>query len=198
MNLAFPRIITEERKKRKISQKQAAADLGISQALLSHYEKGIRECGLDFVVKIADYYNISCDLVLGHLDEGEGENTPSVPTADLEAVKNNAASLLSACEAKGGMELEKEMLTFIMLNFYKLLRMLYTTEDRKQSDIFSIPCIPAENLTDSALMNVCASIKLKSSRGKGEECDECALAEKFRDLIRMSESKISEFNTVLP
>ena len=62
MNSDFARIITLQRKERHISQKQAATDLGISQALLSHYEKGIRECGLNFLVKIADYYNVSCDI----------------------------------------------------------------------------------------------------------------------------------------
>ena len=48
--MEFSRIITLLRKERGITQKQAAQDLGVSQALLSHYEKGIRECGLDFVV----------------------------------------------------------------------------------------------------------------------------------------------------
>ena len=43
MNAAFPRIMTLLRKERGVSQKQVAADLHISQALLSHYEKGIRE-----------------------------------------------------------------------------------------------------------------------------------------------------------
>ena len=57
----FPRMITLLRKEKGLSQKQAALELGVSQALLSHYEKGIRECGLDFAVKIADYYNVSCD-----------------------------------------------------------------------------------------------------------------------------------------
>ena len=56
VNNDFPRILTLLRKERGISQKQAAQDLGISQALLSHYEKGIRECGLDFIVRSADYY----------------------------------------------------------------------------------------------------------------------------------------------
>ena len=42
MNADFPRILTLLRKERGISQKQAAGELGISQALLSHYEKGIR------------------------------------------------------------------------------------------------------------------------------------------------------------
>ena len=48
MNADFPRILTLLRKEKGISQKTAASHLGISQALLSHYEKGIRECGLDF------------------------------------------------------------------------------------------------------------------------------------------------------
>ena len=44
---------------------QLRRERGISQALLSHYEKGIRECGLDFVVKCADYYGVTTDYLLG-------------------------------------------------------------------------------------------------------------------------------------
>ena len=58
MGIEFNRIITLLRKERGITQKQAAQDLGISQAQLSHYEKGIRECGLAFVVQVADYYDV--------------------------------------------------------------------------------------------------------------------------------------------
>lgn len=65
MNCEFPKIISDLRKSKGISQKQAAIDLGISQALLSHYEKGIRECGLDFLIKLADYYEVTCDELLG-------------------------------------------------------------------------------------------------------------------------------------
>ena len=65
MNCEFPKIISELRKSKGISQKQAAIDLGISQALLSHYEKGIRECGLDFLIKLAAYYEVTCDELLG-------------------------------------------------------------------------------------------------------------------------------------
>ena len=65
MGIEFNRIITLLRKERGITQKQAAQDLGISQAQLSHYEKGIRECGLAFVVQVADYYDVSCDYLLG-------------------------------------------------------------------------------------------------------------------------------------
>ena len=72
MNNDFPRIITLLRKERGLSQKQAAMELGVSQALLSHYEKGIRECGLDFVIHIADYYSVSCDYLLGRTPDRSG------------------------------------------------------------------------------------------------------------------------------
>ena len=73
MAMEFNRIITLLRKERGITQKQAAQELGISQAQLSHYEKGIRECGLEFVVQIADYYNVSCDYLLGRSAERSGQ-----------------------------------------------------------------------------------------------------------------------------
>ena len=63
-----------------LSQKQAATDLGISQALLSHYEKGIRECSLDFVVKAAEYYGVSSDYMLGvSSSEKSGTLTDETP-----------------------------------------------------------------------------------------------------------------------
>lgn len=64
--LTFSDRLTAQRKQKGVSQKQAAEALGISQALLSHYENGIREPGLGFLVKAADYYNVSCDYLLGH------------------------------------------------------------------------------------------------------------------------------------
>ncbi len=183
MNSEFPKIITQERKKRKLSQKQAAADLGISQALLSHYEKGIRECGLDFVVKIADYYDVSCDKLLGHCTDklsSEKNNTEST-----QLISDAAEFLLSACGKTGGEELEKEMRSCIMMSFYKLLRTLKNCE----KDCFSIPDISAENLADAVIMNICASIKLKSSTTKdGIVCSESCLTE----LIEQSENQISK------
>ncbi len=65
MNNAFSNNLVLLRKGKGLSQKQVALDLKISQALLSHYEKGVRECGLDFLVRISDYYDVSCDFILG-------------------------------------------------------------------------------------------------------------------------------------
>ena len=65
MDCNFPVVISRLRKSRGLSQKQAAKDLQISQALLSHYERGIRECGLDFIIRASKYYNVSADYLLG-------------------------------------------------------------------------------------------------------------------------------------
>lgn len=69
MDKNFPIILTELRKEKGLSQKEAASKLGISQALLSHYEKGIRECGQSFLIKVADFYEVSCDYLLGRTKE---------------------------------------------------------------------------------------------------------------------------------
>ena len=90
MNSAFPRILTLLRKERGVSQKQVAADLQVSQALLSHYEKGIRECGLDFVVRAADYYDVSCDYLLGRTADKTGAviAVEEIPDNDTGAKDN--------------------------------------------------------------------------------------------------------------
>lgn len=51
----FSRTLSLLRQEKGISQRKAAAALGISQALLSHYENGIREPGLAFVCKVCDF-----------------------------------------------------------------------------------------------------------------------------------------------
>ena len=64
MDRNFPETLSALRKGKNISQRQAAADLGISQALLSHYENGAREPGLGFVCKACDYYGVTADYLL--------------------------------------------------------------------------------------------------------------------------------------
>ena len=62
------------RKEKEIPQKKAALELGVSQALLSHYEKGIRECGPAFLAKAAVYYGVSADYLLGLSEEKRNTN----------------------------------------------------------------------------------------------------------------------------
>ena len=72
MNADFSRTLALLRQEKEISQRKAAADLGISQALLSHYENGVREPGLAFVKKACDYYHVSADYLLGRTLDRDG------------------------------------------------------------------------------------------------------------------------------
>ena len=72
MSRTFSEAMSALRHERGLSQRKAAAELRISQALLSHYENGAREPGLDFVVRACDYYGVSADYLLGRTDEPGG------------------------------------------------------------------------------------------------------------------------------
>ena len=69
METRFSEIMSELRRQRGLSQRKVAADLHISQALLSHYESGAREPGLNFVCRACDYYGVTADYLLGRTQE---------------------------------------------------------------------------------------------------------------------------------
>lgn len=60
--------LKELRKKKGISQQRLATDLNTTQNTISRYETGEREPGIDDLTKIADYFNVSIDYLLGRTD----------------------------------------------------------------------------------------------------------------------------------
>jgi transcriptional regulator with XRE-family HTH domain len=89
MNANFSRMLSLLRQEKKVSQRTAARELGISQALLSHYENGVREPGLEFVSHACDYYNVSADFVLGRTLSREGAAINAETLYDYSAEKDN-------------------------------------------------------------------------------------------------------------
>ncbi len=163
MNTDFPRIITLLRKERNISQKQAAADLGVSQALLSHYEKGIRECGLDFLVKTANYYNVSCDYLLGRCAEPMGKAEPaSAPSRDnagkaesfsgLQKIILDSQKLIFSLLGKHGDKvLEREVSGYLGLAVYRIFRVIYSANQKNDKRFFTVDSPAADGFTLSAM-----------------------------------------------
>lgn len=156
MNKDFPRIITLLREERGLSQKQAAFDLGISQPLLSHYEKGIRECSLDFVVKTADYYNVSCDFLLGRTANRSGgkiviadipNEDDSILTADKpymistlnkKLIINTLNIIYDQLETINNKGLTSECSTYLMASVYIIFRIIYSSNPKNPRGIFSV------------------------------------------------------------
>ena len=65
--MEFNRIIKLLRKERGITQKQAAEDLGGVPGTALPLRKGHPRVRSGLVVRVADYYNVSCDYLLGPL-----------------------------------------------------------------------------------------------------------------------------------
>ena len=158
MNTAFPRILTLLRKERGISQKKASQELKISQALLSHYEKGIRECGLEFVVRAADFYSVSCDYLLGRTPDKSGamiavdeipENDPSVkdnmfrgsvlPVLNKKLVINSLQIIFDLLQRCNNKALTTEASSALMLAVYSVFRQLYSANPKNPEALFSLP-----------------------------------------------------------
>ena len=93
MARGFSETMSVLRRDRGLSQRSAAAALGISQALLSHYENGAREPGLAFLCRACDYYGVSADYLLGRTDaraESSAETRLRTLCAELRALADAA------------------------------------------------------------------------------------------------------------
>lgn len=189
MNSDFPRILTLLRKERGISQKQAAAELNISQALLSHYEKGIRECGLDFVVRTADFYGVSCDYLLGRSPERTGatlsiDDIPEsdttrdnklsrgsiLPTLNKKLIINSLNITFNLLQNMNHNNLTIEISNYLMLSVYHMFRLLYSINPKNEDTLFTIPQNIVSPLTTASLIECEAQIKaiLENNDGKKE------------------------------
>ena len=174
MNADFSRILTLLRKERGLSQKQAAGELGISQALLSHYEKGIRECGLDFLVRAANFYGVSCDYLLGRSPERTGmtltvedipdpdslgkENTfrgSILPTLNKKLIANSLNILFDLLQKCNSKSLVTETSAYLMGSVYKMFRVIYSANPRNEEGMFGV----SSKLCRATQMLSCTSVK---------------------------------------
>lgn len=180
MKKGFGRIITMLRKEKGISQCQAAKDLGVSQALMSHYENGIRECSLEFVVKIADYYSVSCDYLLGRsaARNGGSDNQEEYvqketlhdakPTLSVihalnrKIISDSISILYDALPQLNSKAVSSDVTSYFTASVYKIYRMLYDLYVPGTGKVFSVPSEIFEGYCNSVMEVSCARIKHES------------------------------------
>lgn len=153
-NEDFARTLSLLRQERGASQRQVAQDLGISQALLSHYENGIREPGLSFVRRVCDYYHVSADFMLGRTLNRDGSLIDASELYDVSTEKSslkgsilatlqkklitNTASVLFDLLGKTG---SKEAITasadYMSISLYQLFRR-YHEESGGKEEVFAL------------------------------------------------------------
>ncbi len=168
MNGDFPRIITFLRKERGLSQKQVAQDLGISQALLSHYEKGIRECGLDFLVKTADYYEVSTDYLLGRTVQRKPASVSADDIPDSDEIRHLQGNMINQVNRKlimntttvifdllaqlGEKKLTNAVSNYLMCAEYQIFRTIYCADKTNTQTMFSIDRNRYQNLASASMI----------------------------------------------
>ena len=169
----FSRTLSLLRQEKGISQRKAAAALGISQALLSHYENGIREPGLAFVTRVCDFYHVSADFLLGRSASRDGSMIDSEELYDGSAEKGSLRGSIMATLQKKlavnttgllfdlGRTNSREAITAagdcIGATLYDLLRRLYRHSGGNE-DLFATDAVDFDGgAVDAALLRGRAS-----------------------------------------
>lgn len=62
---AFPRRLQRLRERRRMSRKALGELCGLSKDMIGQYERGQREPSVDTLVKLADFFEVSTDCLLG-------------------------------------------------------------------------------------------------------------------------------------
>ena len=141
MSKEFSANISALRRDKGISQKQAAEALGISQALLSHYEKGIRECNLDFVKKVAAYYDVTADYLLGLTGTRQNKDEildPSPIAGDTQVRSGTVLRNLLYLSQKA--ESENEAMQMFFTDFFTLCIRKYVSTCSAPDDLLAQLC----------------------------------------------------------
>ena len=157
MNKDFPRLLKLLRKERGIRQKEAADSLGIAQALLSHYENGKRECGLDFLIQAADFYGVSADYLLGRTSSRSGtvvtenELPESAVSESFDGsleetgtflrkklVTNSLEIIFSLLMKAKNKRLAKAVSSYLLTSTYRAYRMVYSAGGENDENSFAV------------------------------------------------------------
>lgn len=76
-------ILKHLREERKITQKELAKYLGVSDRSVGYYENGKRTPPPDMLEKIADFYNVSVDYLLGRTYDRKPRRKKSFDSSEL-------------------------------------------------------------------------------------------------------------------
>ena len=114
MNLKIGAVIRELRTKNGMTQEKLAAHLGVSVQAVSRWESGICYPDLEFVPKIANYFRVSADYLLGITQYDTGETAEDYERRWTSAVKNANHDL--------AMKIITEALTVMPKNYRLMLK----------------------------------------------------------------------------
>lgn len=116
------------RESKGISQKELAEGIGVSDVMVSMYEQGKKNPSLDTITKIADYFNVSVDYLLGkELTDKDKKDI----ARDLNNIMNKIRSGEDGPLHYNGEEIDEESLSLLEDAINLGLRSLKTINKEK-------------------------------------------------------------------
>lgn len=175
MTPGFAHILNNLRRENNLSQKKAADDLGISQALLSHYENGVREPKLEFIIKACEYYGVSTDYILGRTTVKSYNGISLNYTNDDQRRNANAASFILSLLSEIGDE-QLSLFASKYINFWLFIVLTSICNPSRQHEpLFDAALKIAEN---TFLNNIC---RIKENPLIVKKLSESMLKDKYPD-----------------
>ena len=96
------------RQMRGITQNQLAEAMGVTQQSINKYENHKVEPDIDMLIKIADFFHVSVDFLIGH-DSPKGENEFRLCSDEVQIVSQYRQLTIS----------QQECIRMVMDNFKK-------------------------------------------------------------------------------
>lgn len=166
MKSDFSNILSQLRCDKFLSQRKVAEDLNISQALLSHYENGIREPRLEFVIKACAYYGVSSDYILGlstvrsnplliGIDKPENEYDRATllhANDEMHKLVSTLVLLFGLLAESGKDDYISAASLYIGTAIYKVFRDVYPWDTENELSLFKVPSPAYIPLGDAVLM----------------------------------------------
>lgn len=113
--------IKELRKKRGLLQQRLASELGITQQMLSKYERDVTLIKVDVLKKIAKYFNVTTDYLLGVSDVKRDLQRQMIMNETLD-------------EYYDLVEVYKELDPYDQEMIWSIIQVVKRTSDRRKSD----------------------------------------------------------------
>ena len=107
--------------------------------LLSHYENGLRECNLDFLLKISEFYDVTCDRILGRSVPVYKEVIEHENTSKVNNICDALEIMFDLIEHCNNESVSKEIADFINIAIYRIFRLVYFSGHNSGEGIFNLP-----------------------------------------------------------
>jgi transcriptional regulator with XRE-family HTH domain len=168
--MGFSAVLKKLRNERRISQKSLSQYLGLTRQAIASYETGKREPGYEILIKIAEYFQVSTDYLLGRTNCKEINAITVGRNIDLIRGVNTYNELSKSICAKTGALIFPEMLELYAsaerMPFVGVLNILAKYSDVRR-DFFYVPNT-LESLKRERQLNALETQQKKFSQDLGD------------------------------